>query len=181
MVVTDVPLVPSERPTWSGDRPVEPERSVVLVPVSTVHDPTVRAVIYGKSLNPTAIEAIYLVTEPDEVPGVIDAWHDRQLDVPLVLVEAPFRDLGPPLLDEIRDQTARRDTVVTVVLPELVPRHWWENLLHNQTALFFKRILLFEPGVVVTSVPFHLSAPEVGADTDLTSPENHAPGDSRSA
>ena len=67
---------------------------------------------------------------------------------------------------------------MTVVLPELVPRHWWENLLHNQTALFFKRILLFEPGVVVTSVPFHLSAPEVGADTDLTSPENHAPGDS---
>ena len=170
VVVTDVPLVPSERPTWSGDRPVEPERSVVLVPVSAVHDPTVRAVIYGKSLKPTEIEAIYLVTDPDEVPGVVDAWHDRELDVPLVLVEAPFRDLGPPLLDEIRGHTVRGDTVVTVVLPELVPRHWWENLLHNQTALFFKRILLFEPGVVVTSVPFHLSAPEVGADIDVATP-----------
>ena len=56
--------------------------------------------------------------------------------------------------------------MVTVVLPELVPRHWWESLLHNQTALFFKRVLLFEPGVVVTSVPFHLAAPEVGDDAD---------------
>ncbi|HEX7248581.1 MAG TPA: APC family permease [Actinomycetota bacterium] len=162
VVVTDVPLVPAEeRPSWLGDRPLEPERTVVLVPVSAVHDPAVRAVIYGKSLNPTSIEAIYMVTDPDEVRGVVEEWHERQLDVPLVMVEAPFRDLGPPLLEEIRSHTSRGDTIVTVVLPELVPRHWWENLLHNQTALFFKRVLLFEPGVVVTSVPFHLSAPEV--------------------
>ncbi len=165
--MTDVPLVPSEsRSAWPSDRPVEPERSVVLVPVSAVHDPTVRAVIYGKSLHPTEIAAIYMVTDPDEVEAVVDEWHERQLDVPLVLVEAPFRDYGPPLLAEIRAHTDRGDTVVTVVLPELVPRHWWESLLHNQTALFFKRVLLFEPGVVVTSVPFHLAAPEVGDDAD---------------
>ena len=165
VVVTDVPLVPAEeRPSWLGDRPLEPERTVVLVPVSAVHDPAVRAVIYGKSLNPTAIEAIYMVTDPDEVEAVVEEWHERRLDVPLVMVEAPFRDLGPPLLQEIRSHTSRGDTVVTVVLPELVPRHWWENLLHNQTALFFKRVLLFEPGVVVTSVPFHLAAPEVPPD-----------------
>ncbi|HVF06989.1 MAG TPA: APC family permease [Actinomycetota bacterium] len=166
VVVTDVPLVPAgERPSWLGDRPLEPERTVVLVPVSAVHDPAVRAVIYGKSLNPTAIEAIYMVTDPDEVEAVVEEWHERQLDVPLVMVEAPFRDLGPPLLQEIRSHTSRGDTIVTVVLPELVPRHWWENLLHNQTALFFKRVLLFEPGVVVTSVPFHLAAPEVPSDS----------------
>ena len=64
------------------------------------------------------------------------------------------------MLEEIRSRTERGDTVVTVVLPELVPDHWWQNLLHNQTALFFKRILLFEPDTVVTSVPFHLAAPE---------------------
>jgi hypothetical protein len=166
VVVTDVPLVPAEaRGGRLAERPVEPEHSVVLVPVSAVHDPTVRAVIYGKSLHPSQIEAIYLVTDPDEVEDVVDDWHARELDVPLVLVEAPFRDLGPPLLEEIRSHTSRGDTVVTVVLPELVPRHWWEHLLHNQTALFFKRILLFEPWVVVTSVPFHLAAPEVGAGT----------------
>ena len=89
-------------------------------------------------------------------------WHERAMQVPLVLIEAPFRDLGPPLLEEIRRHTGRGDTVVTVVLPEFIPRHWWENLLHNQTALYFKRLLLSEQHVVLTSVPFHLRAPEVG-------------------
>jgi hypothetical protein len=78
------------------------------------------------------------------------------MDVPLVLAESPFRDLGTPLLEEVRKHTMRGDTVVTVVLPEFIPKHWWENLLHNQTAFYIKRLLLFEPGVVVTSVPFHL-------------------------
>jgi hypothetical protein len=117
-------------------------------------------VVYAKSLQPTSVESLFMVTDPEEVPSVVGAWHDRRMDVPLVLVEAPFRDLGVPLLEEIRSRTARGDTVVTVVIPELVPVHWWESVLHNQTALFFKRILLFEPDVVVTSVPFHLSDPE---------------------
>ena len=86
-----------------------------------------------------------MVTDPEDQEGVVEAWHDHQLDIPLVMVEAPFRDLGPPLLEEIRRHTAKPGTVVTVVLPELVPRHWWEKLLHNQTALFVKRLLLFEP------------------------------------
>jgi hypothetical protein len=64
------------------------------------------------------------------------------------------------LLQEIRSRTRRGDTVVTVVIPELVPQHWWQSALHNQTALFFKRLLLFEPDTVVTSVPFHLGEPE---------------------
>ena len=59
---------------------------------------------------------------------------------------------------EIRKYTDRGDTVVTVVLPEFIPKHWWQNLLHNQTAFYMKRLLLFEPNVVVTSVPFHLRA-----------------------
>jgi amino acid transporter len=160
VVVTDVPLVPGEPRRGPDDRPLEPARSVVLIPVSAVHDPTVRAVVYAKSLRPTKVEAIYLATDPEETPDVISAWYDREIDVPLLLVEAPFRDLGAPLLEEVRKYTERGDAVVTVVLPELVPRHWWESALHNQTALFFKRLLLFEPGVVVTSVPFHLRTPE---------------------
>ena len=58
-----------------------------------------------------------MATDPEEIPKVVEAWHDRRMDVPLVLVEAPFRDLGPPFLEEIRSRTARGDTVVTVVLP----------------------------------------------------------------
>jgi amino acid transporter len=160
VVVTNVPLVPGEPHAAAGARPVERPRSEVVVPVSSVQDATVRAVVYAKSLQPSSIEAIHMATDPEEIPGVVEAWHDRRMDVALVLVEAPFRDLGPPLLEEIRSRTARGDTVVTVVLPELVPEHWWQTLLHNQSALFFKRILLFEPDVVVTSVPFHLAAPE---------------------
>jgi amino acid transporter len=160
VVVTNVPLVPGEPHPIAGVRPVERPRSEVIVPVSSVQDPTVRAVVYARSLQPSSIEAIHMAADPEEIPKVVEAWHDRRMDVPLVLVEAPFRDLGPPLLEEIRSRTARGDTVVTVVIPELVPEHWWQSALHSQSALFFKRILLFEPDVVVTSVPFHLAAPE---------------------
>jgi amino acid transporter len=160
VVVTNVPLVSGDQVAVAGSRPVEHPRSEIIIPVAAVHDATVRAVVYAKSLQPSSIEAIYMATDPEEVPAVVEEWHQRRMGVPLVLVEAPFRDLGPPLLQEIRSRTARGDTVVTVVLPELVPTHWWANVLHNQTALFFKRFLLFEPDTVVTSVPFHLAAPE---------------------
>jgi hypothetical protein len=160
VVVTNVPLLPEEPQPRAGTRPVERPRSEVVVPVSSVHDATVRAVVYAKSLRPASVEALFMVSDPEDVPPVVAGWHDRRMDVPLVLVEAAFRDLGVPLLEEIRARTARGDTVVTVVIPELVPQHWWESVLHNQTALFFKRILFFEPHVVVTSVPFHLGDPE---------------------
>jgi hypothetical protein len=143
------------------EHPVEPERSVVLVPVSAVHDATVRALIYAKSLRPTRLEGMFFVSDPEETESVIDEWHERRIDVPLVLVEAPFREFGEPMLSEIRKYTRNGDTIATVVLPEFIPAHWWENLLHNQTAFYFKRLLLFEPNVVVTSVPFHLRTPEV--------------------
>ena len=104
-----------------------------------MHDATVRAVVYAKSLQPSSIEAIFMVTDPEEVPEVVEEWHERRMDVPLVLVEAPFRDLVRRCWRRSGSRTERGDTVVTVVLPELVPDHWWQNLLHNQTALFFKR------------------------------------------
>ena len=86
----------------------------------------------------------------------MDDWVTWRMSIPLSIVDAPFRDLTNPILNEVRRRTSRPGTVVTVVLPELVVRRWWEHLLHNQTALFLKRLLLFEPNVVVTSVPFHL-------------------------
>jgi hypothetical protein len=92
------------------------------------------------------------------------------MGIPLTIAEAPFRDLTAPLLDEVRRYTSRPGTVVTVVLPELVVRRRWEHLLHNQTALFMKRLLLFESGVVVTSVPFHLEKLEKTDTADDPSP-----------
>ena len=86
------------------------------------------------------------------------------MDVALAVIDAPFRDIKGPLLEEIRTYTRRGDTIVTVVLPEFIVRSWWEHLLHNQVGLYIKRALLFEPNVVVTSVPYHLEV-ELGEAT----------------
>jgi amino acid transporter len=160
IVVTNVPLLPEERSMASmhADRPLEPGRSVVLVPISAVHAATARAVAYATSLNAASVEAVFFVTDPEDQERIMQEWSDWRMTIPLSLVSAPFRDLTNPMLDEVRGHTSQPGSIVTVVLPELVVAHWWQHLLHNQTALFFKRLLLFEPGVVVTSVPFHLGA-----------------------
>jgi hypothetical protein len=167
VVTCNVPMLPEQRGDDAGrpgtaagrplpERALEPARNVVLIPVSSVHDATVRAVVYAKTLHASRVEAIFLASEPEEGQPVVDEWLERRLDIPLAIVDAPFRDLTSPLLHEIRKHTARGDTVVTVVLPEFVVRRWWEHLLHGQTGLFLKRLLLFEPSVIVTSVPYRL-------------------------
>ena len=163
VVVVDVPLLPQERAEATEraarwERSVEPERNVCIVPVSSVHDATIRALIYAKALQPVDLEAIYFVEDPQEADAIVEQWADpaRGIEVPLALVESPFRDYGPPLLAEVRKHTQREDTMVTVILPEFVMRPVWRQLLfHNQTPLFFKRLLLFERHVVVVSVPIH--------------------------
>jgi amino acid transporter len=158
IVVTNVPLLPEERSMVEvhADYPLEPGRSVVLVPVSAVHAATARAVAYASSLKAASVEAVFFVTDPEEQERIMQEWIHWGMTIPLSLVSAPFRDLTNPMLDEVRGHTSQPGSIVTVVLPELVVARWWQHLLHNQTALFFKRLLLFEPGVVVTSVPFHL-------------------------
>jgi len=165
IVVTDVPLLPGGRASERA-RSVEPTRHVVLIPVSSVNAVSVRAVTYALSLEAAEIEALFLSTDPGEERELAGAWIDRRMAIPLSIVDAPFRDFAQPMLEEVRRHTEREGTIVTVVLPELVVAHWWEQLLHSQSALFFKRLLLFEPGVVVTSVPLHLA--EVARDHAAT-------------
>jgi hypothetical protein len=155
-----VPLVPEERSMarMHADHPLEPGRSTVLVPVSAVHAATARAVAYATSLRAGSVEGVFFVTDPGEQESIMQEWIQWGMTIPLSLVSVPFRDLTNPMLDEVRGHTSKPGSIVTVVLPELVVARWWQHLLHNQTALFFKRLLLFEPGVVVTSVPFHLGA-----------------------
>ncbi|HZD16617.1 MAG TPA: APC family permease, partial [Actinomycetota bacterium] len=141
VVVTDVPLLPEERAVAAAraaeERPFELPRNVCLVPVSGVHDATVRALAYARSLRPAHLEAVFLAGEPEEADEIFADWRERDIDIPLSAVEAPFRDYGPPLLEEIRRHTSRGDTIVTVVLPEFVVDRWRHALLHNQRALFF--------------------------------------------
>jgi hypothetical protein len=158
IVVTDVPLLPEERSLAAvhQDRPLEPARNVVLIPVSAVHAGTARAVQYAKSLHPTDVEALFFSSDPEEIGPVLEDWARWNMDVSLSVIDSPFRDIKPPLLEEIRRNSGRGDTIVTVVIPEFIVRRWWEHLLHNQTGLYMKRFLLFEPGVVVTSVAHQL-------------------------
>ncbi len=96
-------------------------------------------------------------TEGRDATDIQAGWKKHVDDVPLIVLESPYRSVLQPLLrfiDEMED--LRQDDKVTVLLPEFVPARWWHNLLHNQTTLMLKGALLFRKGIVVTSVPHHL-------------------------
>ena len=156
VVVADVPVW-SEDGEYGQTRPLIPLRTVTLVFVSAVHDATVRAVNYAQSLGASETRAIHFDLDPDTSREIEEEWFDRRLGIPLDVVEAPFRDLTTPMLSEVSRFTARPDTVVTVVLPEFVVNKWWHLVLHNQNALFVKRLFLFEDRVVLSSVSFVLT------------------------
>ncbi len=156
VVVTDVPVVEDEgEPAGLDGRPLIPQRTVALVFVSGVHDATIRALNYARSLGAAETRAVYFDLDPDTAHRMEEQWAEAAVDIPLDVVEAPFRDLTGPMLDEVRRVTAREDTVCAVVIPEFVVSKW-HLLLHNQNALFVKRLLLTEPRVVLSSVPYVL-------------------------
>ena len=157
IVVTDVPVyVEDGRPVGVDGRPLIPTRTVALVFVSGVHDGTIRALNYAASLEASETRAVYFDLDPEASQRMQEEWGERGCQFPLDIVEAPFRDLTGPILEEVRRFTARPDTLVIVVLPEFVVRKWRHWLLHNQAALFVKRLLLYEPRVILSSVPFAL-------------------------
>jgi amino acid transporter len=158
VVVTDVPVVTEGGlPLGVDGLPLIPQRTVALVFVSAVHDATTRAVNYARSLGASDARAVFFAFDPKEAPAMQEAWGAAGYGIPLDVVEAPFRDLRPPMLEEVRRFTAREDTVATVVMPEIIVKKWRQLLLHNQTPLFVKRLLLFEPRVVLASVPYQVS------------------------
>lgn len=155
VAVTDVPVLKTGRDL---SRLAAPERIISVVLVSAVHNATLRAVEYARSLSPTEVRAVMFNVEPESTPQVLEAWTAIVDGVPLEAVDSPYRSITRPLLGYVRDIRRRNpDAIVSVVLPEFVVKKLWHQLLHNQTALQIKRALLFEEGVVVTSVPFHLN------------------------
>jgi amino acid transporter len=162
VVVTDVPVVEDHgQPTGVDGRPLIPQRTVALVFVSGVHDATIRALNYARSLGAAETRAVYFDLDPETAHRMEEQWVEAAVDIPLDIVEAPFRDLTGPMLDQVRRVTAREDTVCAVVIPEFVVSKWRHLLLHNQNALFVKRLLITEPRVVLSSVPYAFGeAPE---------------------
>ncbi|HEX9426594.1 MAG TPA: APC family permease [Candidatus Polarisedimenticolia bacterium] len=140
---------------------VEDERAIrhtAIVPISAVNRATIYAVRYAKSIA-HEVEAVHIAIDPKRVDPIREQWKTWGGGVPLRILDSPYRSLIEPLVDHIDDlmHGKRRNEMVTVVLPEFVTAHWWEGLFHNQSAFLIKGALLFKPGVVVTSVPFHFS------------------------
>ena len=157
VVITDVPVhVVEGDPLGVDGRALIPQRIVTLAFVSSLSAASIRAVRYAMSLEAAETRAIHFQIDAEDAQGIERQWFDANLPIPLDIVEAPFRDLTEPILEEVRRFTSRTDTVVNVVIPELVVRRPWHLLLHNQTALFIKRLLLFEERAILTSVPFSL-------------------------
>ena len=148
-------------------RPVLPSRNHAVVLVSQLHNPTLRALNYARSLKASTLEAVYVGVDEDGARKLQESWEEANIDITLKILASPYREITKPVLDYIRSiaRQSPRD-VVTVIIPEYVVGKWWEQLLHNQSALRIKAFLLFQPGVMVTSVPWHLStAPEPEATT----------------
>jgi amino acid transporter len=134
-----------------------PTRVHAIVLVSKVHKPTIRALGYAKAARPNVLEAVMVDTEPTATSRVLEEWDDRRIDVPLKVLYSPYREIIRPVVDYVRSiRDANPRGVVAVYIPEYVVGRWWEQLLHNQTALRLKTRLLFTPGVMVTSVPYQL-------------------------
>ena len=130
----------------------------VLILIGDVHRGVVRAVQYARTLAPTAtVRAVFVETDPARTAKIEEKWSKWSLGVPLVVLTSPYRSLLRPLLDYLDHiQSRGDDQMVTIVLPEFLPRHWWQHILHNQTALLVKGALLFRKNTVVADVPYLL-------------------------
>ena len=160
--------------------PVLPTRVHAIVLVSKLHKPTMRALAYAKASRPNILEAVFVDTDGVSGNKLLEEWDTQRIDVPLKMLYSPFREVIRPIVEyaiEIREANPRG--VVAVYIPEYVVGRWWEQLLHNQTALRLKGRLLFTPGVMVTSVPYQLRGSEVAKERDDRELERVRPGDVR--
>jgi amino acid transporter len=155
---------------------VLPSRNHAVVLVSKLHLPTLRALAYARATRPDALEAVTVSVDDAETRELVRNWEDSDISVPLKVIASPYREITRPILDYVKRVSRESPrTVVTVFLPEYVVGHWWEHVLHNQSALRLKGRLLFMSGVMVTSVPWQLNSSE-----RLKKLHPHAaPGDAR--
>jgi amino acid transporter len=148
VVVADVPVV-------EGSAGPAPTRIVARVLVSAVNAASMRAVNYARTLDVDDVRAVHFAFSRADGREIGEEWRRHGPRIPLEIDDAPYRDVGLPLLGYLRDLTAEPGTEVLVLMPELYTRGW-RRLLHNQKALYVKRLLLFEPHVILASVPYQL-------------------------
>lgn len=140
-----------------GEETTLPGRVHAIVLVSDWHKATQRAVQFARATRPDTLTAITVNVDDSDTRALTQSWESRDVTIPLKVVESPYREITRPVIEYIkRVRRSRPRDVVSVYIPEYVVGHWWENLLHNQSSLRLKARLLFEPGVMVTSVPYQL-------------------------
>ena len=138
---------------------VLPSRNHAVVLVSNMQLPTLRALAYARATRPDVLEALTVSVDDADTRALVHKWEASAVSVPLKVLASPYREVTGPVLDYVkRISKDSPRTVVTVFVPEYVVGHWWESLLHNQTALRLKTRLLFMPNVMMTSVPWQLDS-----------------------
>ena len=130
----------------------------VVVPVNGINRAVFQAVNFGRTMSPD-IRAVFVTEDPDAADAMRERWERQVPGVPLVIVESPYRAVVSPLLAylDVLDQAwppDKEDPITIVVLPEYVPRHWWDRLLYNQTAKRLKAAILGREHTVIADVPF---------------------------
>ncbi|NTU77926.1 MAG: APC family permease [Chloroflexales bacterium] len=141
----------------TADKPQAVRRLTAVVLVSGLHKGTLPALQLAKSLAPDNVTAVTINLDPEHIEKIRGRWSEWGCDVPLVVLESPYRSLISPLLKYLEEVGSRyKDDELMVILPEFVPAHWWEHLLHNQTGLILRTALMFRAGKTVISVPYKL-------------------------
>ncbi len=157
-----------------------PTRVHAIVLVSKLHKPTLRALAFAKATRPNALEGVYVSVDDKDTARLLKEWDERNTGIPLKVLHSPYREIVKPIVEyasAIRRANPRG--VVAVYIPEYVVGRWWEQFLHNQTALRLKGRLLFTPGVMVTSVPYQLRSSEIALEREEREEFRVRPGDLR--
>ena len=139
----------------SANRPYNP---VVIIPVGGVHRGVLKALEFARSLSPD-VTAVHVETSSEEGLKVREKWEQWGDGVRLITLHSPYRSMVGPLIEYLNkiSEERQRDDVITVVLPQFVPAHWWDNLLHGQSAWLIRLALLFREGYIVIDVPYHIN------------------------
>ncbi|HVD64603.1 MAG TPA: APC family permease [Lapillicoccus sp.] len=149
------------------EAPMLPSRVHAIVLISKLHKPAMRAVAYARATRPTFLEAITVDVDPEDTEALRNEWARRDIPVPLKVLSSPYREITRPVIDYVRSlRTGNPRDVVIVYIPEYVLGRWYEQVLHNQSALRLKARLLFTPGVMVASVPWQLRSSEGHEDDE---------------
>jgi len=139
---------------YTGQAPLMFLHHTVIVPVNGINKPTAGALVYATTISED-VRAVYSDGDGAATQRLQTAWEEWDIGVPLIVIPSPYRSVLRPIVDYVDGLAERGETdLVTIVVPEIVPRHWWEHLLHNKTALFIRTAFMFRPNVVVTAVPY---------------------------